>query len=389
MASIAFHVCLWLLFWVIHTEKPGPIGGGRTSLETGMLPSREEADTGPAPEEASAPPEVLPLTLPEPPQPPTPENEVAPAPDTRVEFGELPEEDIAPPELGTMPTESAVGRRVAPRVSRPPPAPKEDLKQTISQGTVEDATRRAAEHVRNALGMDKGGPGTALQQLEASEILVVGGEWDQQEKVLTSLGLRYRLLSPTDKSLANGRAFKGPRFVFWNCGWALPPPMIQEVSKRVRAFVSDGGFLFTSDWMLGNLLMQAFPGYAETHSSDAHPGEMLPEMVLDIHPAAGQADHELKEGVFTSGVTGRWWLEKASQDITVKRSEDVTVLIESTPLKELHSRSPTVAFTFAYGKGRVLHLMGHYYQKAGNIAGAIAVQRIALNFVLMGLAANR
>jgi hypothetical protein len=30
----------------------------------------------------------------------------------------------------------------------------------------------------------------------------------------------------------------------------------------------------------------------------------------------------------------------------------------------------------------VLHVMGHYFQKMGNLAGTIATHRLALNFVI-------
>jgi hypothetical protein len=48
-----------------------------------------------------------------------------------------------------------------------------------------------------------------------------------------------------------------------------------------------------------------------------------------------------------------------------------------------------VAATFHYGRGRVLHAVGHYYQEAGNLAGTIAAHRLALNFVLMRLAQDK
>ena len=117
-------------------------------------------------------------------------------------------------------------------------------------------------------------------------------------------------------------------------------------------------------------------------------GPQLPALVLDIAPTTAGAGHPLLEGVFTKGTTGRWWLEQQSHDIVVKKPREVTVLVESPDLREHHGRETTMAFTFAFGKGRVLHVLGHYDQEEGNLAGTVAVQRIALNFVLMGLGAT-
>jgi len=126
------------------------------------------------------------------------------------------------------------------------------------------------------------------------------------------------------------------------------------------------------------VLMEAFPGYVQSHG----PRRPLPETIVDIGPAKRQAGNELLEGVFHRGVQGRWWLEQASFDIQPLR-RDVKVLIESPDLKDLYGRNPAVAVTFKYGRGRVLHVMGHYYQEAGNLAGTVSAQRLALNFVLM------
>ena len=65
------------------------------------------------------------------------------------------------------------------------------------------------------------------------------------------------------------------------------------------------------------------------------------------------------------------------------------MLIDSPMLKSQFNRSPIVAATFHYGRGRVLHTMGHYYQEAGNLAGTLSAHRLALNFVLMRLDQDR
>jgi hypothetical protein len=75
--------------------------------------------------------------------------------------------------------------------------------------------------------------------------------------------------------------------------------------------------------------------------------------------------------------------------MAVGRKDAVTVLIECPMLSDTFNRSSAVAATFHYGRGRVLHTMGHYFQEAGNLVGTMAAHRLALNFVLMRLDQDR
>ena len=57
------------------------------------------------------------------------------------------------------------------------------------------------------------------------------------------------------------------------------------------------------------------------------------------------------------------------------------VLITSDDLKARYGVSD-VAATFRYGKGRVLHMLGHVYQKEGNLKGTFSAQRLMANFLI-------
>ena len=65
-------------------------------------------------------------------------------------------------------------------------------------------------------------------------------------------------------------------------------------------------------------------------------------------------------------------------------TSDVEVLIESDDLKERYGVS-SVAVTFRFGKGRVLHMLGHIYQMEGNLKGTFSTQRMMANFLLAAL----
>lgn len=90
--------------------------------------------------------------------------------------------------------------------------------------------------------------------------------------------------------------------------------------------------------------------------------------------------------MFDGETTPRWWLEQASFDVDVLRRDAVEVLAEAPALaRQPKARGTAIALTFAVGRGRVLHVVGHYYQQKGNVSGAMGAQRLPLNFVRMRL----
>jgi hypothetical protein len=383
-AAIAVHVLVWVLFTLFRTHVPEQrqrlLGAGVIAGST--LPDEGRLEPGPSPDDGASSLDPVPIPLPAP-ESPAPTEDPTSAQDAPTMLSGVPTIEEQPtPDMGTLPSLSAAGRRTTARTRpRVPAKGGADLRETFDKSGSHDARKRAAKHVLDSIGVDRGGPGEALRTLSTEDVLVIEGAWDHQERVLDELKIPYKLMSPYDERIADGSAFKRPRFLFWNCGDKINERHIMRLAPRVRAFVERGGYLFTSDWALDNVLRPAFPGYVDTDGTKAP----LPEMVIEIAPTRAGAKHPLLEGVFADGIAGKWWLERASHDIIVRKTTEVTVLVESPQLREIQARTSTMAFTFGFGKGRVLHILGHYDQEQGNLAGTIAAQRIALNFVMLGL----
>lgn len=290
-------------------------------------------------------------------------------------------EETLPTEVGILPNADVFRRRAPTRpkkqAAEPALAPKE-LNASFSGGVSSLANQRAAQIVREMLGKGRSGTGATLDDISGDDILVITGGFDRIGLVLEALSLPFKQASPYE--LRGDKVnFEKHKVIFWNCGDALPPEFARAVAGRLERFVKSGGYLFTTDWAVAHVLNLAFPGVLVTKGKSN-----LPEAIVDIRPAANQLDHPLLEGVFIRGTEGRWWLEQLAFDVRAgSTSHEVETLIESSMLRNLYGASPIVALTFAHGRGRVLHTVGHYYQEAGNVAGAIAVHRLALNFVLM------
>jgi hypothetical protein len=378
--SLAIHAVTLLVLTIFFSERtPGALDGDRDSLRASVSPlleqdaeEREEPDFLDPMRDLQMPEIEDPILEEEKPDETT-------ADEGRAEdLAELPDLEETPLMVGLNPSITSARRRTGPPRERPPPVDfQEDFQKADSTG----ANQRAADYVRSQLGMGRGGRGDPFEPLVRRDILVVEGSFDKVSRVIDALRLPYVQVPAYSVSLPNAPDLSQHKIVFWNCGESLPPSQRRMAARRIRNFVQGGGYLFSTDWAVGNLLAEAFPGYLETKG----PRAPLPEMVVGIRPATGQERHPLLQGVFRPNVDGKWWLEQASFDVSVRKPREVEVLIESPDLESLFQRSPAVAVTFPYGRGRVLHVVGHYFQEAGNLAGTVSAHRLALNFVLMRL----
>ena len=88
----------------------------------------------------------------------------------------------------------------------------------------------------------------------------------------------------------------------------------------------------------------------------------------------------LLEGVFSARTKTRWWLEEASKFVGTKGNR-VRVLVDSEDMRKRYGSRAVVVEFKPSRNGRVLHLMGHFYQKDGNHAGVVAMHRLIFNFL--------
>ncbi|MBI5360574.1 MAG: hypothetical protein HZA48_08340 [Planctomycetes bacterium] len=180
--------------------------------------------------------------------------------------------------------------------------------------------------------------------------------------------------------------------------------------EKIRAYVADGGYVFTEDWELEEILERAFPDYL------GHK-DYLGEQHVKILPERGSTAHPYLKGVFErpAGVQpggdsggsvaekpqlkvgeGEWKIDKDSPNIVVKKTNDVTVLMMSPDLKKIDAGTPGVAVTFNYagrkkaaiasgpdgrrGGGVVLHVLSHFGKQKSK-GDEFALQNLLLNFL--------
>jgi hypothetical protein len=194
----------------------------------------------------------------------------------------------------------------------------------------------------------------ALRRVEASDIVVVEGCYDQVQLVLGALELPHT--SIRDDQLGHA-PLGADQLLVINCPGHVPA----RVLPRIRDFVERGGSLFTTDWALRHVLEPAFPGLVEFNER--------PTADDVVRIEVKSSDNPFVKGVLEDGDDPQWWLEASSYPIRVLDPERVEVLITSRELKERYGEAP-VAVLIRYGRGEIFHMVSHYFLQRTELRNA-------------------
>lgn len=189
--------------------------------------------------------------------------------------------------------------------------------------------------------MKQNWPALDVSSLKNQNAVVVKGRYDHAEHVLDSCRIPYVM---GDKSnLAQRLALA--KLLIINCPGDLPEHSIEAV----KHFLERGGFLITTDWALSGCLQRICPGYV--HFDGAYSKSELVDAVV-VTP-----QNDLVKGV---SAVAPWKLDDKSELVKPGARKSVQVLARSRVLStEDPIRMGVLAVTFDYGKGHVLHLIGH------------------------------
>jgi len=215
-----------------------------------------------------------------------------------------------------------------------------------------------------------------------NSIVEVKGQWDDSGHVLHLFGLLSNRIST---SKLNATALDGVAVLVVDCAGEIPNAGLSAIEQ----FVRKGGYLLTTDWALDGCLARAIPGYVEWNGGFSR-SELIDATVVDPDP-------DLLKGAVQRAY---WKLDNKCQLVKVNRINDVDVLVRSATLsREDPNEMGVLALTFKYGKGAVLHLVGHFDSNTDGAfnnavkdpAPGIGIslrQAIAANFVMCGLKAH-
>ena len=232
--------------------------------------------------------------------------------------------------------------------------------------------------------LDKAHPGVLLSvNISPRSVIAVKGRWDDSGRTLRALGIPYERVGSGD---LEDMSFDNVKVLIVDCAGTVP----RESLQRIRDFVARGGYLLATDWALDNLVEKAFPGYIE-YDRKKNAQAIYDAYVVNPEPV-----------LFANAVTNAHWkMDEASHLLRVLKPGSVRVLARSRKLEQEDPGGQGVlAVTFPFGKGYVMHTVGHFdnngFFKFTNAlpdpAPAIGIslrQALASNFVIAGLTGTK
>ncbi len=217
----------------------------------------------------------------------------------------------------------------------------------------------------------------ALRTATFSNVAVVEvkGVYDHAQRPLKALGIPFTVISTHQLKTYD---LKDCQVLIVDC----PGKIAKESYQTIRDFVSAGGALISTDWTLQNVLEHAFPGYVRFNRWRSPP---------EVVDATTVADNP----VFFAGITSRapWKLDFESDSIEILNPRAVHIVARSALLaSQESSRAGILALTFDFGKGSVLHLIGHFENDQSRfnsdpapVIGIALRQAIMANFIIARL----
>jgi hypothetical protein len=189
----------------------------------------------------------------------------------------------------------------------------------------------------------------AATDVSHANVVVVRGSADHMEQVLTQAKVKFVAVDPAELPEL---ALNAKQVLMVNC----TGDMSEQARERVRRFVAAGGFLYTTDHAVKQLIEPLFPNtiaYAGTTE----------EHVFPVRVKGTDEDRGLLNSL--GGNSKEMW-QTAGGGYTFKILDPkrVTVLMDSPQIAKMYG-SGLVAARFRYEDGQVIHVTGHFYTQPG------------------------
>ncbi len=216
-----------------------------------------------------------------------------------------------------------------------------------------------------------------LKEIAEGDIIVVEGKFDQVQNVLKELGIPYELV---DRAEIQDLSLRKNTVLIFNCHDTQENIIPGKTLQKIAKFVENGGYLFTSDWELQNVLQKGFKGRIGMSTLTQEK-----DLNVKIEPSQENFDHPFLRDVFPKDPfklqNYRWKIDSASSTLRFSPKSKVYPLVVSKELGQKYS-NPTVAATFRHGRGSVLHVLSHFYQQRDAAGDGFALQQILANFII-------
>ena len=202
-----------------------------------------------------------------------------------------------------------------------------------------NAYKIADEMLKDKIGENK------YNEIKNSDVIVIPGQYDHIQNVFSDIGVNFSIVDSQNFSQIK---LNPDQIIFINCAGHID----QLGLRKLNTFVNEGGFLFTTDWALSNIIENVFPGFIKYNKRPTADEVVRVEILAKEDPFLKSLISEHEEPL--------WWLEGSSYPISIINKDKVKVLVQSKELEQKYGESP-VFVSFNYGKGTIYHMISHFY----------------------------
>jgi len=207
------------------------------------------------------------------------------------------------------------------------------------------AYRVAQEMIKDKLKDVDEDMAAEFEELGQSEVIVSEGVHDYIEQVFNGIGLKHNLINPQQFEKID---LDPDKIIFINC----PGNVSSKGLRNLVTFVEKGGFLFTTDWALRHVIEPGFPGYIKYNNRPTSDEVVRVDILAEEDP--------FLQSLIGPNDDPQWWLEGSSYPIEILNHKEVDILIKSKEIEKKYGES-AVFVTFDYGKGKIYHMISHFY----------------------------
>ena len=207
------------------------------------------------------------------------------------------------------------------------------------------AYRVAQEMIKDKLKDVDEDMAAEFEELGQSEVIVSKGVHDYIEQVFNGIGLKHNLINTQQFEKID---LDPDKIIFINC----PGNVTSKGLRNLVTFVEKGGFLFTTDWALRHVIEPGFPGYIKYNNRPTNDEVVRVDILAEEDP--------FLQSLIGPNDDPQWWLEGSSYPIEILNHKEVDILIKSKEIEKKYGES-AVFVTFDYGKGKIYHMISHFY----------------------------
>lgn len=218
------------------------------------------------------------------------------------------------------------------------------------------------------------------------KILAIDGDFEKPKKIIQHIyASEKKVIKPKDILKTDLNLYD---IVLIGCPGKADALQSSIARSKIKDFVSNGGWLLTTDWCIHYIVDKIFPGFITWNQKRTEDAVVACQILEPNHPFLEGVIGEIQQSKWSKQSTAntkkeefRWWLETKSFPVKVINSE-VRILIASHEIKRKWGEAP-VMVEFSYGQkgGRVIHMISHTHLQKGGAKGKFASALILTNIL--------